>query len=905
MRVFIYLICVFLCGNSLSLAKEKFFPSPCLAVKIQLDNRIENSTGILYGKVMSQKVLWDDEKKSIYTLNELRVSDEWSKAHLHGSTVFLLTEGGDLGDMGRTVIGAMTLTIGDEGYFFIEKKRILDVSFSKQGVPDFHRIYSDIQGVLCPTRNDILKDCWGMTDIKAATFHMKLSNKYNHTSYKDNKSENQLNIDVEYDEVKLEKVNANITFEPKSVIGGKGESITIKGSGFGASRGNNYVIFTSDGSNYHAAEYARTFAYKKWTDNEIIVEVPPSYSNKVRVIIGAKQYESSDILRVTANIATRSVNPLVYTHLVNRDNKGGYTWVLDKQLFDNKEARECTESVMRQFRCKTGMSFTLRDQPTSAGYKMNDGVNSIVFDAPGYELPAGTVAYCDWVWFSCVLGNETFYYVPDFDCRLSTDFEWFYGKGKNPKFGMAKLRYVLFHEIGHALQLGHVNEDGESMHPVVQALPAENWLERDSITDSEQRAGTYVSQLGRNFTFQGCGIKKLLPPQNTDCNIDLLAVNILSSPRDTTVCIGSNAEFTVSAKSVPDNLTLEYQWFKDGQPIEDGILYRGVDSPSLIIQKVNESSKGVYSVEVSTNWAGVGKTKSISEGSRLDLNVSPKITYSPKEQLVTCHGNSIEFTTSVYGKDYTYELISAKGVSELSIIDSSSNADNLGDSTNISYSITFAQSEKRTKDFHDLEYKLVVKSSCGSDSSNIIKVRLYASDSIYQDLNPKTNVLSGDSLTLIVKAMGNELTYQWYKNLKMISGAMNPNLVIPNAKNTDNGQYYCIVSGTCNEDTSALTNVTVEGPSSTEVNMSIFSLEIHPNPLSDQLIITYSLPMISKANILITDITGRVIETIDLGILHEGSYRYNKLLDNYSQGMYSLILSNNQQTLVKQFAIIK
>jgi hypothetical protein len=87
--------------------------------------------------------------------------------------------------------------------------------------------------------------------------------------------------------------------------------------------------------------------------------------------------------------------------------------------------------------------------------------------------------------------------------------------------------------------------------------------------------------------------------------------------------------------------------------------------------------------------------------------------------------------------------------------------------------------------------------------------------------------------------------------------------------------------------------------------MSIFSLEIHPNPLSDQLIITYSLPMISNANILITDITGRVIETIDLGILHEGSYTYNKSLDNYSQGMYSLILSNNQQTLVKQFAIIK
>lgn len=896
---------VFLFSNSLSIAKEKVFPSPCLSIKIPLDNRIENSVGIIYGKVIRQKVLWDDEKKSIYTLNELRVSDEWNDTHLLGSTVFLLTEGGDFGDMGRTVIGAMTLSVGDEGYFLIEKKRNIDVEFSKQGIPNFHRIYSDIQGVLSPSRNGILKDCWGMTEIKTATFHMKLSNKYNHTSYKDNKSENQLNFDGKEDDIQLEKVNANITFEPKSVIGGKGESITIKGSGFGASRGNNYVTFTSDGSNYHGADYARTFAYKKWTDSEIIVEVPPSYSNKVRVIIGSKQLESTDNLRVTANIATRSVNPLVYNQLVNRNDKGGYTWVLDKQLFDNKEARECTESVMRQFRCKTGMSFILSDQPTTAGYKMNDGVNSIVFDAPGYELPAGIVAYCDWVWFSCTSGNETIYYIPDFDCRLSTDFEWYYGKGKNPKFGMAKLRYVLFHEIGHALQLGHVNEDGESMHPIVQALPAENWLERDSITDSEQRAGTYFTQLGRNITFQGCGIKKLLPPQNTDCNIDLLAVNILSSPRDTTVCIGSNTEFTVQAKSVPDNLTLQYQWLKDGQPIEDGNMYRGVDSPRLTIQQVNELSKGLYSVEVSTNWAGVGNTKSISEAGRLSLNVLPKITYSPTEQLVTCLGNSIEFSTSVYGKEYEYELIATQGKSELAIIDSSSNADNLGDSTNISYSITYGQPQNRTKDFHDLEYRLVAISGCGYDSSNIIKIRVYASDSIYQDLIPKTNVSSGDSLTLMVKAIGNELQYQWYKNLKIISGATNPTLIIPNAKNTDNGQYFCIVSGTCNEDTSNFTNVTVQGTSSIEDNLSMISLDIHPNPLSDQLNFTYSIPKRSKAAIMIIDITGRVVETIDLGILQEGTHAYKINLDNYSQGMYSLILSNNQHTMVKHFAIIK
>jgi hypothetical protein len=167
------------------------------------------------------------------------------------------------------------------------------------------------------------------------------------------------------------------------------------------------------------------------------------------------------------------------------------------------------------------MNFDIAPEATTVGYKLNDGVNAIIFDAPGYELGAGAVAYCDWIWYSCIVGDETFYYIRDTDCRISTKFNWYYGNGKNPEFGMAKLRYVLYHEIGHAHQFGHVNEPGESMHPVVQALPAEDWLQRDTITESEQRAGWMVTQRCRDFGFRGCGVTPLIPPTTDDCNSDV------------------------------------------------------------------------------------------------------------------------------------------------------------------------------------------------------------------------------------------------------------------------------------------------------------------------------------------------------------------------------------------------
>ncbi len=491
---------------------------PCMSVKIPLAERIAASRHIIHGQVVAQRATWDDAQRSIYTINTVVVHDVWKTPDAIGDTILVLTEGGDMGTMGRTVVGTLKLDLGDEGYLMLEHPRAGDVSFRLAGVKTFHRPYAELQALLVADSRGVVRDCWGSTLLSVNELQQRHFGRLSHAMRAPRGASTERRRGVEKEPNVLQ---STISFAPQRVIGGMGQTVTIIGSGFGNERGTSYVTFTSDGTNYHGAEYAGTFVYRKWTDAEIVVEAPPSYSGRVRVVVGGTAKESADTLRFTSNLSARSLSPPSYTNLINTNGKGGYTWSLDKALFDIPQARECVASVMRQFRCKTGMAFDLATEATTVGYALNDGVNAIVFDAPGYELGAGAVAYCDWIWYSCIVGSETFYYVRDTDCRLSRKFDWYYGDGKNPSFGMAKLRYVLYHEIGHAHQFGHVNEWGESMHPVVQALPAEEWLERDTITASEKEAGTYMTMQGRNFTFRGCGIQPLVAPANTDCNSDV------------------------------------------------------------------------------------------------------------------------------------------------------------------------------------------------------------------------------------------------------------------------------------------------------------------------------------------------------------------------------------------------
>ncbi|MEN9795120.1 MAG: hypothetical protein RLZZ150_97, partial [Bacteroidota bacterium] len=294
---------------------------PCLAVKIPINERIEAARAVVYGRVISQQAVWDDAQRSIYTINRAVVSDVWKATDAVADTITVITEGGDMGTMGRTVIGTLKLELGDEGYLLLESQRLQDVTFTKHGVRAFMRPYSEVQALLVQSEDGSIRDCWGTVASTSTQFTQHALSTYSHQTRK----ALQRATSIRSARKVFDVVQGSVTFTPKRVIGGIGDVITITGSGFGAQRGSSYVTFTTDGTNYHGADAAKGFAYRTWSDTEIKVEVPPSYSGRVRVVNGTTQHESADTLHVTSNVAARSVNPLSYNTLINTNGTGGYT----------------------------------------------------------------------------------------------------------------------------------------------------------------------------------------------------------------------------------------------------------------------------------------------------------------------------------------------------------------------------------------------------------------------------------------------------------------------------------------------------------------------------------------------------------------------------------------------------
>jgi hypothetical protein len=304
---------------------------------------------------------------------------------------------------------------------------------------------------------------------------------------------------------------------PKQIIGGKGEVLTITGNGFGNSRGSSYASFFREGNTYTDATTGNGFNYISWTNTQIKLEMPVAFSNKLKVNISGTDYLSADTLKVKANLGYRQANPLLYDLLTDNNKKGGVTWLVHPVYWNNPEIKQAIADVVQEFRCKTGVNYII--EPLTQWTPLNLGQGKHII-APDSSL--GVVGYNDRLWASCIVGAETFYHNQTQLLRFNTKQNWYYGKGQPPA-GAAKFRYVMFHEMGHSLGLGHVNETGESMYPTVTFLPSDNWCKRDTITAAEQTAIKHYISLSQNFAFRGCGITPM--KVNGDCK-DVYGLNL-------------------------------------------------------------------------------------------------------------------------------------------------------------------------------------------------------------------------------------------------------------------------------------------------------------------------------------------------------------------------------------------
>jgi hypothetical protein len=301
-----------------------------------------------------------------------------------------------------------------------------------------------------------------------------------------------------------------VDFSPTRVIGGKGDTLIIRGTGFGNSQGSSFVSFYQETNNYSDAKFGGSIKYVSWNNSEIKLEMPNAFSNKIKIINNNSEIISKDTLHVMANIAYRQLNPLISDLLINNFNDTGITWYIHPNYWKNPEIKQAIIDVVREFRCKTNVNYRVKElkkwMPLSTQY----GIHMI-----GPDSNLNVVGFNEKNWSSCIVGSETFYYNKTQLIRISSKENWHYGTGQ-PQPGQSKFRYVLMHEMAHSLGLGHVNELGQTMYPSVTLLPSDNWCSRDSITSDEQTTMKWYVKKSQDFKFRGCGIMPL--PVVKNCN---------------------------------------------------------------------------------------------------------------------------------------------------------------------------------------------------------------------------------------------------------------------------------------------------------------------------------------------------------------------------------------------------
>ncbi|MFC2136825.1 immunoglobulin domain-containing protein [Bacteroidota bacterium] len=281
---------------------------------------------------------------------------------------------------------------------------------------------------------------------------------------------------------------------------------------------------------------------------------------------------------------------------------------------------------------------------------------------------------------------------------------------------------------------------------------------------------------------------------NVNSNPAVLAVNeptiINTQPTDQTDCEGDDMFFTVVATG--SNLT--YQWLKDSVSMANGGNVTGVTTSTLAITGVTSGDAAGYSCEISGS-CGIDT----SDEATSTINEITSITLQPSDTTL-CEGGVTIFNISAVGSGLTYQW--------------QRNAVNLTDGGSIVGSTTPSLTITNTTTADAGFYTCVISGICGNVNSN--SAALTVNDSTIIVTQPTDQArCEGDNVVFSVVANGSNLTYQWQKdavNLTdggSITGANTSTLSIVGLVLADAGNYHCIVTGSCNIESSDIAILTI------------------------------------------------------------------------------------------------
>lgn len=470
--------------------------------KIELDQKTQRSTLIAEGKVTEQKSFWNDEHTMIYTSNTIEVYKTF-KGRVSSSTIEVVTQGGNVGTQLIEVSELLNLHKGQTGIFFCNEAMTNLRSPSRQKLYD---VYSSDQGFLRYNyeTNTASAPFAKYTDIE--------NNLYNLLEKQTGQARSVVNpgfsvsklVGLQHTDVSngvATTLAPTITsFSPTTVNAGAindpaNNLLTINGSGFGSSPGGSAAVLFKDGNNddttpsYKAAYNSGYIA--SWSDSKIVVRVPGrAATGKITVVLndGTTQVTSTGVLTVFFAVMSGQYDfSSIVGHdsivakeirLMNTNGTGGYTYHFNTDTtgkginFASDPASAAFTRAVGTWKDLVGANVTA-GKDTALQKISNDGFNMIIYDNLNSGVPPmadgvleATYSYSDICYgnhpFTIFNAEKTGFDILVRNAKVSTGSVVTFQAGPCfPAPSTYDVETIILHEMGHMLNLNHINDSYE------------------------------------------------------------------------------------------------------------------------------------------------------------------------------------------------------------------------------------------------------------------------------------------------------------------------------------------------------------------------------------------------------------------------------------------------------------
>lgn len=593
--VFFVVVC---CFNNTSTAQ-------CLLQPLPLETKIKEASIIVEGKIIQQESFWIDNPRRIVTKNTIEVFKSFKGSF--DATINFYTDGGRVGNEIHVIEPNVSVTIGDKGLFFLQTDKTTGKLLVSVGSPHGFYKYDEVSG-------NANAPYALVTNVKKQLYTPIVSQ--TKQQYQTVKS---YELSATKKNTELPSSGVNVTsFEPSSVTAGTGDELRIIGNGFGNSGTLAFRDPDNGGANFVNVHPSNI---RSWTNSQIVVRVPSKAGTGTVLINNIQSTIPVEIIYNTTEIPAQTNQQGTFAaalvHILSSNGVGGITFSPSTSFKNNAPAYSCFLRAMETWRCGTNINFTIAPNATTRTSAIRDGVNIAMFDDT-QPLPNGVLGVTQSYYNVCQETGDIF--VEEIDFRFDNTPSGGWNFGPNPtNGGRIDFQSVVTHEMGHAHQLTHVNDNQKVMNWSI----GPNTDLRVLNIPSDIGGGTRVlnRSAGKSCSVSDTfGVLRKVPTDGC-----LLSLPVADFRGDKTIgCFPLTVNFTDLSKNTP----LTYNWDFN----TDGTVDATTIDPSFTF-----TTPGTYNVRLTVTNAFGGNTAT----KNAYITVSEGVQVAVLKDTAICSGDSL------------------------------------------------------------------------------------------------------------------------------------------------------------------------------------------------------------------------------------------------------------------------